>query len=239
MGVVQSLNFGYSFEELLPSLLQGLGIVAQSVICGYALGFLLALLFAFARIGRKHKILSKMVLLLVELIRGTPLLVQLVYMYYAIPLIIQYLLHCAGIDININITAMTAGIIGLGIHYGCYMSEVIRSAIESIDVGQREASLALGLSEKQALLLIVVPQALKNSLPVFGNYLIMIVKDTSLLSYVALPELLLRTKTFASQTFHTIEGYTILAGVYLLISIPLSLLVKFMEKKLRLGGGQL
>lgn len=235
MELIQNLDFGYTFKVLGPSLLKGLGIVAEAVALGYLLGFVLGLVFAFARLSKKHKILNKLVFLLVEFIRGTPLLVQLVYMYYVVPLLIQLIFSWFGLSVNVNLTALTAGIMGLGIHYGCYMSEVIRSAIESIDVGQTEASLALGLSEKQALFLIVVPQALKNSIPVFGNYLVMIVKDTSLLSYVALPELLQRTKTFASQTFHTIEGYTILAGVYLLISIPLSCIVKYLEKRLRLN----
>ncbi len=233
MNLLKSLDFGYTIQVLGPSLVKGLGVVAQAVIGGYALGFVLALLFAFVRLNKKHKILDKLVLLLVELIRGTPLLVQLVYMYYVVPLLIQLLLSLIHIDKTIDMSALTAGILGLGIHYGCYMSEVIRSAIESIDVGQTEAALALGLSERQALLRIVVPQALKNSIPVFGNYLVMIVKDTSLLSYVALQELLMRTKTFASQTFHTIEGYTLVAAVYLLISIPLSLIIKYMERKLK------
>lgn len=233
MNLLKSLDFGYTIQVLGPSLVQGLGVVAQAVIGGYALGFILALLFAFVRLNKKHKILDKLVLLLVELIRGTPLLVQLVYMYYVVPLLIQLLLSLVGIDKQIDMSALTAGIVGLGIHYGCYMSEVIRSAIEAVDIGQTEASLALGLSERQALLRIVVPQALKNSIPVFGNYLVMIVKDTSLLSYVALQELLMRTKTFASQTFHTIEGYTLVAVVYLLISVPLSLIIKYLERRLK------
>ena len=175
------------------------------MVLGYLLGFILALLFAFARISKKHKIIKALVTLLIEVIRGTPLLVQLVYMYYVVPLLIQLVLSWFGINSQIEMTAMTAGVIGLGIHYGCYMSEVIRSAIESIDIGQTEAALALGFSEKQALFGVVVPQALKNSLPVFGNYLVMIVKDTSLLSYVALPEMLLITKTFALPLIHIYE----------------------------------
>ena len=235
MELLNHLDFGYTLHELGPLLMKALGLVGEAVIFGYLLGFILALLFAFARISKKHKIIKALVTLLIEVIRGTPLLVQLVYMYYVVPLLIQLVLSWFGINSQIEMTAMTAGVIGLGIHYGCYMSEVIRSAIESIDIGQTEAALALGFSEKQALFGVVVPQALKNSLPVFGNYLVMIVKDTSLLSYVALPEMLLITKTFASQTFHTIEGYTLLAGVYLLISVPLSLIVKYIEKRMKLG----
>lgn len=234
MELITNLDFKYTFINLMPSLIRGLGVVAETVILGYLLGFVLAMLFAFARMSKKHKIINRIVFFLVELIRGTPLLVQLVYMYYVIPLLIQLILSLFGIDVAVEMTALTAGIIGLGIHYGCYMSEVIRSSIEAIDVGQTEASLALGMSDRQALFRIVIPQALKNSIPVFGNYLIMIVKDTSLLSYLALPELLQRTKVFASQTFHTIEGYTYLAGVYLLLSVPLSILVKYLEKKTKI-----
>lgn len=232
MGLIQQLDFGYTLETLGPQLLSGIGVVLQAVVWGYLLGFVLALLFAFARLSKKHKIIKGLVTLLIEIIRGTPLLVQLVYVYYVVPLLVQLVLSWFGVDMQVELTSLAAGIIGLGIHYGCYMSEVIRSGIESIDIGQTEAALALGFSERQALFQVVVPQALKNSIPVFGNYLVMIVKDTSLLSYVALPELLLITRTFASQTFHTIEGYTLLALVYLVLSVPLSLIIKYIEKRL-------
>lgn len=235
MELLSQLDFGYTLHQLAPLLAKAFGLVAEAVMLGYLLGFILALIFAFAKMSEKHKIIRFFVTLLIEIIRGTPLLVQLVYMYFVIPLLVQLILSWFGVNMQIEMTAMTAGVLGLGIHYGCYMSEVIRSAIESIDSGQTEAALALGFTEKQALFGIVVPQALKNSLPVFGNYLVMIVKDTSLLSYVALQEMLLVTKTFASQTFHTIEAYTLLAIAYLIISVPLSLIVKYMEKRMKLN----
>ena len=94
----------------------------------------------------------------------------------------------------------------------------------------REAALALGLSKRQAMFRIVIPQAFKNSIPVFGNYLVMLVKDTSLMAYITAQEFLMTTKAYTSQTFLTIESYTILAGVYLVICIPLALLVKYVER---------
>lgn len=115
---------------------------------------------------------------------------------------------------------------------GTYISEVIRSAIISIDKGQIEAGLALGLSRRQAMFRIVIPQAIRNSIPVFGNYLVMLVKDTSLMAYITAQEFLMTTKAYTAQTFLTIESYTILALVYLCICIPLSLVMKLVERKL-------
>ena len=161
---------------------------------------------------------------------------QLVYIYYVVPLLITCLAQLIGFeDYKCNFTPLTAGILGLGINYGTYIAEVIRAAILSIDGGQREAALALGLTPSQAMMRIVVPQAMKNSIPVFGNYLVMMVKDTSLMSYITAAEFLQTAKAYTSQTFLTIESYTILAGVYLIICIPLGMLAKWIENKTSIG----
>jgi polar amino acid transport system permease protein len=138
----------------------------------------------------------------------------------------------AGYVSNVQFSAVTCGIVGFAINYGCYMSEVVRSAIVAIDPGQKEAGLALGFSEKQVMMHFIIPPALRNTIPVYGNYLVMMIKDTSLLAMISVQELLLRTKTFASQTFLTVEAYTMLALVYLMLSIPLSQLVRIVERKL-------
>ena len=134
---------------------------------------------------------------------------------------------------GVKIAASTSGIIGFAINYGCYLSEVIRGAIVAVDPGQREAGLALGFNEAQVLFRFIIPPALRNSIPVFGNYLVMMIKDTSLLAMISVQELLLRTRTFASQTFLTVEAYTILALVYLVLSIPLSQAAKYLEHRLQ------
>ena len=102
-----------------------------------------------------------------------------------------------------------------------------------MDPGQREAGLALGFSETQVLFKFIIPPAIRNSIPVFGNYLVMMIKDTSLLAMISVQELLLRAKTFASQTFLTVEAYTIVAVVYLLLSVPLSRLSVALESHLK------
>lgn len=232
MDVLERLNFSKALEELLPSLISGMGIVAQATIIGFLLAIVLGFLIALGRLSHS-KILNTILVAFLELIRGTPLLVQLVYIFYVVPLLAELFLYLVfGIEMTVRISSIVAGISGLTINYGCYLSEVIRSAIIAIDEGQTEASLALGLSRTQTMFKIILPQAFRNSVPVFGNYLVMMVKDTSLLSYVTVQELLLRTKSYAAQSFLTIESYTFLALAYLVISIPLSHLVKVTERKL-------
>jgi len=225
-------NFARAFEKLGPSLLNGIGTVVYVTILGFLFAFIFAMILAVGTLS-KNKLLVRILGVFIEIIRGTPLLVQFFYIYYVVPLLLNAIAGLFGLNTNIQLEAITCGVMGFAINYGCYMTEVIRSAIVSIDLGQREAGLALGFTEKQVLFRFIIPPALRNSIPVFGNYLVMMIKDTSLLSMITVQELLLRTKTFASQTFLTVEAYTILALVYLVTSLPLSQLCKILERKLR------
>jgi polar amino acid transport system permease protein len=231
MDILSSLDFSTAFKYLVPSLEDGLWIVIQATVLGFFLAIILGLFIAIGRIS-KIKAIRGILVVFLEFIRGTPLLVQLVYMYYVVPLLVSMIVQIWSPGYQCRISSLVAGTIGLGINYGCYISEVIRSSILSIDGGQREAALALGLTNNQVLFRIIIPQALRNVIPVFGNYLVMMLKDTSLLAYVSVSELLLRTQSYASQSFLTIESYTILAGFYLLLSLPLAQLVKLVEKKM-------
>jgi His/Glu/Gln/Arg/opine family amino acid ABC transporter permease subunit len=226
------LHFDTAIQTLGPSLLGGIGIVVYITLVGFACALVVALLVAIGRLS-KSKALDRVLSILIELVRGTPLLVQFFYIYYVVPMLLNGTMAILGHKTNIQLDASTCGIIGFAINYGCYMSEVIRSAILAIDPGQREAGLALGFSEGSVLVHFIIPPALRNSVPVFGNYLVMLIKDTSLLAMISVQELLLRTKTYASQTFLTVEAYTLLAGVYLVISIPLSQLSKIVERRLK------
>lgn len=226
------LHFSKAAELLIPSLLHGVGVVIQATFFGFLLATVLGMIIAIGRLSA-FKIVRGILYVYLELIRGTPLLVQLVYIYYVVPLLLNLIASTFGFKTDVQIASVTAGILGLGINYGCYMSEVIRASILSVDKGQTEAALVLGFGKYQALFRIVIPQALRSIIPSLGNYLVMMVKDTSLLAYVAVNELLLRTQNFASQTFLTIESYTFLAIAYLIISIPLSHLVSFIEHRLK------
>lgn len=233
MQALSNLDFARATEGLAPELMSAFFIVLEVTILSFVLAMLLGLVIALGRISR-FKSIRAILTVLIEIIRGTPLLVQLVYMYYVIPLILSIFIQVLGINYTVKLPAVAAGILGLALNYGCLLSEVIRSAILSIDYGQKEAALALGYSNWETLIRIILPQAFRNSVPVFGNYLATIVKDTSLLAYISVPELLLKATTFSSQTFLTIESYTILAVAYLIIVIPLSRIIKYVEDRLRM-----
>jgi polar amino acid transport system permease protein len=233
MRTLQNLNFPKAMAELLPKLFgQALEIVLIVSVVAFVLAILFGFLFALGRLSH-HKILNGILVVFQEFIRGTPLLVQLVYIYYVFPLFVEIIAYwCGNPTFKCTLSATVAGVIGLTINYGTYISEVIRSAILAIDKGQTEAALALGFSKRQAMFRIVIPQAFRNSIPVFGNYLLTLVKDTSLMAYITAPELLQTTKAYISQTFTTIESYSILAIVYLVICLILSGLLKVAERKL-------
>ncbi|PRR81513.1 amino acid ABC transporter permease [Clostridium vincentii] len=232
MNILANLDFSTAFKYLVPSLIDGLWIVIQTTILGFLLAIVLGLFMAIGRTS-KVKMIRGILVVFLEFIRGTPLLVQLVYMYYVVPLLISIIGQLWNPGYQFKISSVVAGTIGLGINYGCYISEVIRSSMLSIDAGQTEAALALGLTNNQVLSRIIIPQALRNVVPVFGNYLVMMLKDTSLLAYISVNEILLRTQSYASQSFLTIESYTLLAIFYLMLSLPLSQLVKLVEKKMQ------
>jgi His/Glu/Gln/Arg/opine family amino acid ABC transporter permease subunit len=232
MNALSQLHFAKATQLLVPSLIHGFGVVIQATILGFLLATVFGVIIAIGRLST-IKIIKGFLYIFLEIVRGTPLLVQLVYIYYVVPLLLDLIVSMFGNKTDIQIAPLTAGILGLGINYGCYMSEVIRASILSIDEGQTEAALVLGFGKYEALFRIVMPQAIRSIIPSLGNYLVMMVKDTSLLSYVAVSELLLRTQSFASQTFLTIESYTYLALAYLIISVPLSHLVQFIEYKMK------
>ncbi len=232
MNALSQLHFAKATQLLVPSLIHGFGVVIQATILGFLLATVFGVIIAIGRLST-IKIIKGFLYIFLEIVRGTPLLVQLVYIYYVVPLLLDLIVSMFGNKTDIQIAPLTAGILGLGINYGCYMSEVIRASILSIDEGQTEAALVLGFGKYEALFRIVMPQAIRSIIPSLGNYLVMMVKDTSLLSYVAVSELLLRTQSFASQTFLTIESYTYLALAYLIISVPLSHFVQFIEYKMK------
>ena len=157
----------------------------------------------------------------VEVLRGTPLLVQLVYIYFVLPVV------------GIQLEPIAAGIIALGLNYAAYLSEVYRSSILAIDGGQTEAALSLGYTPTKALWRIVIPQSFKVALGPIGNYFIAMVKDTALTSVIAVSEILKTANTLNSQTFQTVEIYTAAAVLYLALSLPLSRIVIVLEKKVR------
>jgi polar amino acid transport system permease protein len=228
---MQNLHFQTAFEELFPQLLDALWVVITLAVLAFALALVIGLLIALGRLS-KLKLLGRILLIFVEIVRGTPLLVQLLYVYYVLPEIVSRIVGTWNPGFHWNLNAMTAGIIALGINYGCYLSEVFRASILAIDPGQMKAAQALGYTPRMAMWRIVIPQSLRISVPTLGNYFIMMSKDTSLCAFITVGEIILTTSSYASQTFLTIESYTLAAIIYLVLSLPLARLVLVLERRL-------
>jgi His/Glu/Gln/Arg/opine family amino acid ABC transporter permease subunit len=158
----------------------------------------------------------------VELGRGTPALVILFLIYFALPDQIPAL----------SLDSFTAAVIGLGLQGGAVLSEVFRAGIEALDRGQGEASMALGMTPAQTMLDVIAPQAIRVVLPPVGNYAIGLLKDTSIASIIAAPDLMLRAKDLASSSFLPMQVYCLVAVFYFALSYPMSLAVAHLEFKL-------
>ena len=208
---------------VFPALIGAVPIVLQLAAGAMILALVLGLLIALARISQ-FKVLRAIAVFFVEVIRGTPLLVQLVYIFFVLP------------SIGIAIDPIPAGILGLGLNYAAYLSEVFRSAILSVESGQTEAALSLGYTPTKALWKVVIPQSFVVSLGPIGNYFIAMVKDTALTSVIAVTEILKTANILNSQTFQTTEIYTAAAILYLMLSLPLSRIVVLLERKARSRG---
>lgn len=206
--------------EFLPQLLTGLYYTLLISIIGLLIGFGLGALFGIGRVS-KNKLYYGISTVYIEIIRGTPVLVQAIWIFFALPLIIGYTLN-----------SIVAGIIVIAINSGAYIAEIVRGAIESITKGQMEAGRSLGLNERQTMRHIIWPQALKRMIPPLGNQFIISIKDTSLLSVILVPELIYQGRLIASNNFNAVEIYTMVAVFYLAITLSLSLILRMIERRL-------
>ncbi|MGN7380854.1 ectoine/hydroxyectoine ABC transporter permease subunit EhuD [Paenibacillus sp. SAFN-117] len=211
-------NWDYALD-ILPKMLHALPITIAATLAGFAIASLFGLLLAVMRRSR-YKLISYPVIGFVEFIRNTPLLVQLFFLFYALP------------QFGIALSPFLCGVIGLGLHYSTYMSEVYRSGIEAVDRGQWEASTALNFTKGQIWLRVILPQAIPPIIPVMGNYLIVMFKETPLLSAITVVELMTTAKSLGSQSFRYVEVFTLAGLLFLVLSYASSLVVRTFELKL-------
>ena len=204
--------------EFLPILMSGVALTIIVTIGSLLLSTVLGLVWALMRVSG-IRVLSWTQIIIVNFIRGIPIIVQLFYIYFVLP------------DLGITLTALQASIIGLGIAYSAYQAENFRAGIEAIDKGQIEAAQAIGMSWWQTMRRVVLPQAVKIVLPPYGNVMIMMLKDSSQASTITVAELALQGKLIASSTFKNTSVFTLVALMYLTMSIPLILLVRHFEKR--------
>lgn len=212
-------------SDILPVLLKGAVITLELTLISMCLGLCIGIVAAVGRLSR-HLLPSKVTAAYVEIIRGTPLLVQLFIIYYGLP------------RFGITLGPFVSAILGLGINLGAYLTEVFRASIEAIDKGQWEASQALGLSRFQTLRYIILPQAMIIALPGVGNYFVGCLKDTALVSTISVTELLRQANIQVSLTFRSFEIYFLAGAIYLAMSYPLSRGVISVENRLKIFRGK-
>jgi len=214
-------DWAYFFDSF-PKVVQGLGITAGLTFACFAF----ALVFGFFWVLMRRipsKIVQWLVVWIMEFIRSTPPLVQLFFLYYAFPMIP---------GIGVALSPFTSAILGLGIHFSTYIGEVYRSGIESVEKGQWEAAKALNFSTGKKWTKIILPQAIPPTIPMIGNYLIIMFKEVPLTSTIGVVGILQIAKNLGAQHFNYLEPLTIVAILFLALSYPSAILINKLEEKM-------
>ena len=206
-------------QRALPILLMGAGVTIEITAFSVAIGFFIGLFVGIARISQ-FKILQIMAAVYADCIRGTPLLVQIFLIYFALPMAIGQ-----------RVEPFIAAVAACGINSGAYVSEIFRAGIQAIDVGQMEAGRSMGLTWWQTMRFIILPQAFKNILPPLGNEFIAMLKDSSLVSVIGFEELTRRGQLIIAQTYGSFEIWMTVAVLYLIMTMAISRIVAFLEKR--------
>ena len=204
--------------EFLPILMSGVALTIMVTIGSLLLSTVLGMVWALMRVSGIG-VLTGFSGGLINVIRGIPIIVLLFYLYFVMP------------EFGVTLTALQAAILGLGIAYSAYQAENFRAGIEAIDKGQIEAAQSIGMGWWLTMRRVVLPQAVRIVLPPYGNVMIMMLKDSSQASTITVAELALQGKLIASSTFKNTSVFTLVALMYLTMSIPLILLVRHFEKR--------
>ncbi|WP_374302350.1 ectoine/hydroxyectoine ABC transporter permease subunit EhuD [Paracoccus sp. (in: a-proteobacteria)] len=210
--------------SIMPQLLAGFRITLIATALGAVVAAILGLVFAILRRSR-NRLVSRTTGLVVEFIRGTPLLVQLYFIFYVLP------------DLGIRLPALTAGVIGMGLHYATYASEVYRGGIEAVSRGQWEAAKATNLTARQTWVHVILPQAVPPMIPAMANYLLAMFKETPLLSAITVLELMNQAKSVANSSYRYVEPMTMVGVMFLVISVISVIALRWLERRYgRVGG---
>ncbi|MCV9999362.1 ectoine/hydroxyectoine ABC transporter permease subunit EhuD [Pararhizobium sp. YC-54] len=213
------MTFDFDFAlQVLPDLVRGFAITIQATVGGSVLALALGLAFALAN-RSENRLLRVCSGSASEFLRRTPLLVQLFFIFYVLP------------DVGIVIPPIWAGILALGLHSSAYMSEVYRAGIEAVPKGQWEAALALNYHPVQTWRRVILPQAIPPMVPALGNYVVLMFKETALLAVITVPEAMNTARDIGNSTYQYTEPVTVVGILYLLISIPVVLALRFIERR--------
>ena len=206
----------------MPVFLEGAGITLQLAAWTVILGSFFGILVALMRLS-KLRLIRWISTAYVEFLRGTPLLVQVLIVYFVLP------------QLGIKMPRMTAGIVALTINSAAYMSEIVRSGIQAVDHGQTEAARSLGMTSVQTMLYVILPQAIKNILPAVGNEFVVIIKESSILYTIGIYELTYQANKLASTNYRYLETLMISALIYFVLTFVTSQLLGVLERRMRRG----
>jgi len=234
VALILILNFSSPdpYNRILVFLQEGIWVTVKITLISFLLVMVLGLFVGLARLS-KNTIVRGIATVYVEVIRGIPMMVQIIFWYFASPAIVQQI----GTSLNNPALAnfrpdgTTMAIFGLTFGYAAYMSEVYRAGIQSISRGQMEAARSLGMTYFQAMRYVILPQAVRVILPPVGNEFITLLKDTALVSAVAVPDMTRRGREFQASTFIIIETWVMVALVYLVMTLLATRLVSWVEKR--------
>lgn len=222
--IYQTLIYDNRYKFIIEGLFNTIIIALFAVILGIIIGVLVALIRNNYDRNNKMRVLNFIVKCYVDIIRGTPVVLQLMIIYYVV-------------FKSVDVPVVLVGILAFGINSGAYVSEIIRAGIQSLPIGQTEAGYALGLRYNQVMNYIVLPQAFKNILPALGNEFITLVKETSIGAYIGIIELTKASDIIASRTYDYFFPLIIIAIIYLAITLGLSKVVQKLERKLSHARG--
>lgn len=209
------------YREILAFVPDGILVTFQVTIESILLALVIGLFTGLGRLSA-NRLIRGIASLYVEVIRGIPLLVQLFYLYYALAALVR-------------LPDILTAVLAMAICYGAYLGEIVRAGIESIPRGQMEAARSLGMTHVQAMRHVILPQAVRTILPPVGNEFVALLKDSSLVSILAVADLLRRGREYASETFTYFETYTVIALVYLIITLFFSKMIALLERRFSAG----
>jgi polar amino acid transport system permease protein len=242
------IYFKGNYREAFGRIVIGLGVTIATSLVAYGIALVLGLLAGLGRISR-NVVLNNLATLYVELVRGIPMLVLIFFIaLVGVPLVVDGM-NSLGVWLNtLGLTAVGAiltgltnqaiamnvrAIIALAVTYGAFLAEIFRAGIQSIGRGQMEAARSLGMSYGQAMRHVILPQAIRNVLPALGNDFVAMVKDSSLVSLLAVRDITQIARLYSGSTFRYREAYITLSVLYLTMTVALSLVVQFVERRLR------
>lgn len=223
------------YRNIFIFVMDGVAITVFVTIIAFLLTLIVGLFGGLGRLSKTPPIYG-FTTLYVEIVRGIPLLVQLIWWYYAFPVLVQQLGRIIQVQSLVSYQAnpVAMAVVGLVVCYGAFMSEIYRAGIQSIPIGQMEAALSLGMTRNQSLTYVILPQAIRVMLPPMGNEFIAILKDSSLVSAVAVADLTRRGREYMAAHFNPIEVWAMVALIYLIMTLFVGRVVTWIEAKTKI-----